>query len=609
VATAPIEGFSTICQHGHVKCHGNIVRERQSYSAAEATYQLVNSALASTYLAQDFNPAPGSGGPAFMADLNGRVIFEAQDQHGFEPWISDGTGAGTHLLKDVNPLGSSFPRNFTNMNGAVFFTAEHRTLVTLWKTDGTANGTVQVQPDSTAAPLGGDYFTAVGNTLFFISGDIAGNTELWKSDGTAGETVPITQIGEISDPISFNDKFYFLVGGSDGSLNVSDGTKQGTGRVGGFYSGVSDLLRINGQLYFSAGDGMNGIWKSDGTSAGTVEVKGISTSSLPTNLTNVNGTLYFFCDGRLWKSDGTSAGTVPVTATGRNFGWAISAAAAGGLLYFTAGDGNLWESNGTDAGTHIVAGINPVPASSNPDNLTPVGDLLYFTADDGVHGQELWQTDGTAAGTVMVQDINPGPAGSNPEQFAVSGGKLYFTANDGIHGDELWSADVEGSISGTVLRGGSASGNQDEHGRGRRDNRGIPGITVFLDANNNGVLDPGEISTTTDAFGHYHFDGLLPGNYSVVVVVPTNYRHERQIGPASILVRPEETAPGPTFLLTGMDPDTRRHRVPSSVRGRTGWIDILLDTAGAIISTDAADQIGKKNPRRAGVGRSQGDRI
>ena len=40
--------------------------------------------------------------------------------------------------------------------------------------------------------------------------------------------------------------------------------------------------------------------------------------------------------------------------------------------------------------------------------LTNVSGTLYFSADDGRHGQELWRSDGTARGTRMVKDINPG---------------------------------------------------------------------------------------------------------------------------------------------------------------------------------------------------------
>jgi ELWxxDGT repeat protein len=66
--------------------------------------------------------------------------------NGRELWKTDGTEAGTVLVKDINPTGDSVPRDFTVFNGALYFRADDGVdNFELWKTDGTEVGTVQVK--------------------------------------------------------------------------------------------------------------------------------------------------------------------------------------------------------------------------------------------------------------------------------------------------------------------------------------------------------------------------------------------------------------------------------------------------------------------------------
>jgi ELWxxDGT repeat protein len=96
----------------------------------------------------------------------------------------------------------------------------------------------------------------------------------------------------------------------------------------------------------------------------------------------------------------------------------------------------------------LVADINPQGASSGPTELTQVGNVVFFAADDGVHGVELWKSDGTAAGTTMVKDIRAGAKGSGPTWLTAVGNELFFVANDGKHRTQVWKSD--GTAAGTV---------------------------------------------------------------------------------------------------------------------------------------------------------------
>ncbi|MGH7263802.1 MAG: hypothetical protein ACREMB_02960, partial [Candidatus Rokuibacteriota bacterium] len=113
----------------------------------------------------------------------------------------------------------------------------------------------------------------------------------------------------------------------------------------------------------------------------------------------------------------------------------------GGLLFFRATSligTELWQSDGTEPGTLPVVDRAPGAFSSFPDELTALDGALFFAAVDGAAGEELWTTDGSGARTVVVADIWPGPGGSLPDDLTRVGSTLYFAATDEAGGDELW---------------------------------------------------------------------------------------------------------------------------------------------------------------------------
>ena len=184
-------------------------------------------------LLKDVNATQDSGGsyPAEIVAVGSTAFFTATTpQHGLELWKSDGTEAGTILVKDIRAgsLGSnilSYPPPsswLTNVGGTLFFVAnDGGTGTELWKSDGTEAGTVRVKDiraglDSSSPSL----LTNVGGTLFFVAHDGVTGAELWKSDGTEAGTVLVkdTRPGlngsSVIAPTNVGGTLYFGVNGS-----------------------------------------------------------------------------------------------------------------------------------------------------------------------------------------------------------------------------------------------------------------------------------------------------------------------------------------------------------------------------------------------------------
>ena len=450
----------------------------------------------------DINPGIANSSPALLKTIGTKLVFNATDGvRGIEPWVSDGTEAGTHIIQDIN-TSSGNATWLTNLNGTVYFVANDGVHGNeLWKTDGTYAGTtiIDVNPGPNDGVNGAP--AVVNGTLYFL-GTSSGtfDSQLFKLDATGAPVAVKNLVTNNTDDITaftgVNDTLYFVKSGSSGSpagLYRSDGTTLGTAAVAGGITSVANLTNVNGTLFFTGTSGTTGneLFKVDSASGPEVLVPGElgagAASSNPGNLVNVGGTLYFTATvggtTSLYSSNGagialvnnpdgvtgmtaltdvngtlflrgTTGGTGTelcyVDGTGIHVIDAIAGPTgisptnltnANGTLYFSATNGTdgieLWKSNGTVLGTEQVANINPT-GDSNPVNIKLSNGLVYFSATDGTSGIELWQTDPTTNATERVMDIWPGINASNPAQLTDVFGSLYFTANNGLSGTEPW---------------------------------------------------------------------------------------------------------------------------------------------------------------------------
>lgn len=388
---------------------------------------------AGTKMVKDINPGTASAWNEFsgynMVALGDNVIFNANDgTNGEELWISDGSLSGTKMLKDIHPAaGSGAPRYFYVFKDTLFFSAyDNVNGYELWKSDGTTNGTVLVKKISTktgasnaSSPSG---FTSYKGELYFIANDRSAGPQIWKTNGTEAGTV---KVSNANSPNGLYPNELFVAG---------------------------DLL------YFRANNGSGDIelWKCDGTESGTQLVKNINPtgSSNPSFFGELNGKLFFKANNgtngeELWISDGTDAGTTLLkdinTGSAHSMSLHYQFAKYKNELYFTArGTGEnaeIWKTNGTPSGT-VKASNLAGSGNSSPGSYFVYGNTLYFNAiygADGANAYELFKTDGTVAGTKLTKNIQTIPNGNAGIGYlTLYNGDLYYSARDSANGEELW---------------------------------------------------------------------------------------------------------------------------------------------------------------------------
>jgi len=357
-------------------------------STGEVTinYQGVNSLLAipgSSYGIQGQDRVIFSG---FSCSTENWVCF------GEEPWISDGTLAGTVEVENLRVGDTSIS---------------------------TADGQGVIIDAIGSQPR--DFFQS-GETIYFTADDNESGRELWKFDLINSGADMIKDIYE----------------GSDDSFDIESNT---------------DFTQFGDSVYFAADDGITGLelWKTNGTAASTALVRNVdlnSNSSNPKHLTVVDDEfMYFVADdgdhGReLWQSNGTWQGTNLYSdiLEGENSSNPRNLIEFSDGLYLVANNGTqdiiVFFINGQEY--HIPSMYEDIMEVNvtNPSKGVIFNDSIYFTADEGLFQLSLFNMpffSGQMPGIAPVElhNWNLNPEILTPIEGDTEGGDMLFLSNKG----------------------------------------------------------------------------------------------------------------------------------------------------------------------------------
>lgn len=423
---------------------------------------------------EDLNTATDGSYPKNLTNVNDDLFFITYKTGNIENlWVMDGTSGNLRLLHEfthhnaffyylsykdqyifslidnnlggqlwkanrdgnVNKFADIIVDRMVVFNDNIFIISDNK----LYKSDGV---NIELVYSFEEAPL---YMVATSVYLYVVQA-YGPPAVLWKTDGTTENTTQVITFDHhsLSSTIAGKDNLIYFYADSSRTTQFwrSDGSEQGTWLLGSFDKfsyGKRYIQSAGEQVYFTpyTEDLGRELWVTDGTAENTQMVMDISegtSSSVPTFLTDVQGTLFFVVNGsQLWKSNGAEESTVMVLSLPTHNNHPVTALFTyNNNIYFdgyTEQDGReLWITDGTATGTKMLKDIEPGPYSSDPSGFCATADALYFSAFTQQYATELWSTDGSSESTAIVSDINSVTRNSYPNHFTTFDNNVYFTA-------------------------------------------------------------------------------------------------------------------------------------------------------------------------------------
>jgi ELWxxDGT repeat protein len=417
-------------------------------------------------LLKEINPGFGNandgsnGFMGFTKFADDRIFFFADNGNtGLEPFVSDGTAAGTTLIKDI-ASGSDGCQGFEGdavlnpSDKKIYFLAKSENNPNyndLYATDGTAAGTKRVNSDNFSESISN--LTAVGGKIAFRVGE----TQYYVSDGTATGTYEVLSSTKLTAPVLFKNVLYF--GGQEGDnpilykldLSKNKLAEKVTAFVGTTKHRMSrPQIAHNDALLFSTGVefgfASNNVYYYSPTSNTVTKVLNDVAGGFTKNVIAFKGKTYFIASTKFYETNGTAAGTKLLNTLEDDYA----------LLLGKTDDYIFIQSRTNAAGVDLFTynptkglvsiDINAGDKDAVPFHFVGLGNKAYFQAKTEAAGEELWVSDGTKAGTKLVTDFYAGATGSSPfglKLVRLKGkDQIYYWATTASGGFEPYRIDV-----------------------------------------------------------------------------------------------------------------------------------------------------------------------
>ncbi|SDL10329.1 conserved repeat domain-containing protein/Por secretion system C-terminal sorting domain-containing protein [Catalinimonas alkaloidigena] len=448
---------------------------------------------------------------AFWTDMtvsNDLLFFAGADiENGIELWRSDGTEEGTYLFKDLVPgPESSYPQQLINSKDTphavdtLFFTVGGWNETQLWYSDGTLANTLLAKEGFVAGSM--EIMAMDAENVYFLADKEETNLgkEIWSSNDLESSAIKDLYIGSTGFE-SKESTVYTVAEEGQFSMKLFLATHDYFDDEN--YHHPAQLWKI--QSYWTLVDRVQSVLNLNEALGQNTEV---------TQLVSFEDKLLINAQNEqsegLWVTDHNAGGLMLLWegACSEMKEW-------NGRLYFggnITGEGyKLWSTDGTLEGTRLE--LNPFEGA--PFELSFEYDgALYLTS---AKGSELWRTNGTLEGMQLVHRFEENGA---PQEVFPAKSMGFFMANDGLHGQELWR------LSTPVVTGLAYI---DQNGNGHLD-EGEPGlpnqaIVIMPDSliaytNNEGIfiahVDSGDYTLTVPSAPDWKLTST-PVSYSVSV--------------------------------------------------------------------------------------------